>query len=276
VNKLHFKKAVEFGKTLIETCDLDPVYVAVHRAKMTQPEIARWMLAYSCLYHLAASVFLAQFKGKEFWDYLEVAAVNKNLEWPRGSERRHWRGHTSIECVNWLRQRYRLPEGAMYMWAMPNPDGTRTCEKVLHNVKETPYYGPWIAFKVADLLERVAGVDVDFTEFELGVYSEPRKGAALLWTGDAEAKITDAELNQVVTQLQDEFEKYQAPPRFDRPINVQEVETVLCKYKSYVGGHYSLGKDTLEVAHGLQNPRFQCPVVKRMSKVMEPLARHWR
>jgi Alpha-glutamyl/putrescinyl thymine pyrophosphorylase clade 2 len=276
MNKEHFEKAVAFGRTLITTGDLDPVYIAIYRTKFDRAMIARWMLAYSCLYHLAASVFIAQKKGKAFWELLQEAAVNEGLKWPRGSERRHWRGRAAVECVAWLRKRYKLPEGAADMWAMPEMNGVRSCAKVLRNVQETPYYGPWIAFKVADLLERVAGVPVDFSQFELGVYSEPRKGAALLLTGDAKSKITDAELRSVVDALQAKLGRLCAPPDNNRPVNVQEIETVLCKYKSHVGGHYPLGKDTLEVAHGLQHLSFQCAAVKRMQTVIEPMTKSWK
>jgi hypothetical protein len=45
--------------------------------------------------------------------------------------------------------------------------------------------------------------------------------------------------------------KFKAPPDFTRPVNVQEIETVFCKYKSPLKGHYPLGKDTLELHHSL-------------------------
>ena len=44
---------------------------------------------------------------------------------------------------------------------------------------------------------------------------------------------------------------YQAPPQMDRPINIQEVETILCKWKSHLNGHYPTGNDIAEVRHGL-------------------------
>jgi hypothetical protein len=43
----------------------------------------------------------------------------------------------------------------------------------------------------------------------------------------------------------------QAPPRYERRINIQEIETCLCKYHSHLGGHYEVGKDIHEVRHGL-------------------------
>jgi hypothetical protein len=276
MNQEHFSKAVAFGKQMIKTGDLDPVYIALYDSQFNTAQVARWMLAYSCLYHLAASVYISERKGQDFWNLLEKAAINEGLKWPRGSERRHWRGHSSIECVNWIRLHFKQPEEVMKDWATPTfGDGTLTCANVLHNVQQFPYYGPWISFKVADLLDRVAGVKVDFTNFELGVYSEPRKGAALLLSGDTEQKITDGELRSVTEALGKALGPLKAPPDYKRRINVQEIETVLCKYKSHVGGHYPPGKDTLEVYHGLQDERFTCKSVKRLLTIVTPLWGQW-
>jgi hypothetical protein len=34
-------------------------------------------------------------------------------------------------------------------------------------------------------------------------------------------------------------------------VNVQEIETIFCKYKSYVKGHYHVGKDIHEIREAL-------------------------
>jgi len=121
---------------------------------------------------------------------------------------------------------------------------------------------------------------VDFSQFELGVYSEPRKGAGLILTGDQEEEITDADLKLVVQELQKKLGHHNAPPwlttRKPRKVNIQEIETVLCKYKSHVNGHYEPGKDTKEVYHGLQDPKFDCALVGRMRRAVLPLMENWK
>jgi hypothetical protein len=286
MNQKHFNKMVAFGAALIETQDLDPVYVAIAGAELPRAQVKRLLLAYSCLYHLGAAAYISNFTAEDFWQELYKAAVNKDLLWPRGSERRHWRGKASVNCVEWLRDKFAQPEDAIKFWSRkldhfyfgldcrPVTGVAPTCDQVMYNVQQFPLYGPWIAFKVADLLERVLKVPVDFSQFELGVYSEPRKGAALALTGDTEAKITDRELNQVVMALlRSPLGRMKAPPGRDRSINVQEIETVLCKYKSHCGGHYELGKDTKEIAHGLSDPRWGASKLKR---AVEPLMEQWR
>lgn len=57
----------------------------------------------------------------------------------------------------------------------------------------------------------------------------------------------------------------QAPPRFDRPLNVQEAETVLCKWKSYSGGHYEIGEDVAACREGLSR-FFRCRTARRLKK----------
>lgn len=275
MNKQHFNAAVKFGTTLITTGDLDPVYIAVAEARLTKAERARWLVAYSCLYHLASSVFIAQFQGKAFWDKLYEAAVNKDLYWPRGSERRHWRGKTSIVCVEGLRTHWPKPETIAEYWC----SGV-TAYGIMKRVQEFAFFGPWISFKVADLAERVMNYPVDFSNFELGIYSEPRKGAALLLTGDQEEIITDGDLNLVAQELQKKLGQFKAPPVLStgktRKVNIQEIETVLCKYKSHVNGHYPPGKDTKEVHHGLQELKFDCTLVGRMRRAVLPLMEEWK
>jgi hypothetical protein len=283
MNQKHFNKMVAFGAALIETQDLDPVYVAIAGAGLPKARVKRLLLAYSCLYHLGAAAYISNFTTEDFWQELYKAAVNKDLLWPRGSERRHWRGKASLSCVDWLHSHFLTPEHAVDSWSQipleeecPCAGEAISCQQVFDNVQQFPLYGPWIAFKVADLLERVLEIPVDFSQFELGVYSEPRKGAALALTGDTEAKITDRELNQVVTALlRSPLGRMKAPPGRDRSINVQEIETVLCKYKSHCGGHYELGKDTREIAHGLSDPRWGATASK-LKRAVEPLMEQWR
>jgi hypothetical protein len=265
-----FNAAINFGRKLIESQDLDPVYTAIHGAGLDYDTCARLLLAYSCLYHVGASVTIGQHQGTDYWDALMVAAVNEGLKWPRGSERRHWRGQQALQTVTYLRQTYTYPEGVVDHWAA---GGDNSFEAVTDRVKEIPRYGPWIAFKMADMLERVMGIHVNFASCAMGVYKEPRAAAALILTGDAEANITDSELEGVMGKmlLPEHLGLLLAPPDFQRPINVQEIETCLCKYKSHVHGHYPLGKDTLEVLHGLKEPRWNNPITSRMVEVLEAL-----
>lgn len=268
MDSFHFPRAVAFGKALLRTRDLDPVYVAL--APLTEGERLRTVLAYSCLYHLGAAGYLGGFQGDKFWDGLAAAALNERLAWPRGAERRHWRGKAAIDAARWLREHYEKPEQVIFRWY--NGALSPTFAEISTEIRRAPSFGPWISFKVADMMERCLGLKVDFTDCNLGIYREPRAGAALLLTGDEEARITDSQLTEVTEALGAKLRKYLAPPDFKRKVNIQETETVLCKYKSHVNGHYPLGKDCREVYHAL-NPEWGALAVK-MRKELEPLCNH--
>jgi hypothetical protein len=60
------------------------------------------------------------------------------------------------------------------------------------------------------------------------------------------------------TMLKRKLGTLKAPPRFERRINIQEIETILCKWKSHINGHYFVGKDIQEIRHGLSLNRLQC------------------
>lgn len=263
---------IEFGDALLRTGDLDPVYTAISKAKLDQHTLHRLSLAYWCLYHLGAASRLAEIKQPaKFWATLREAAVNEGLRWPRGSERRHFRAAIAVTSVNSLISKYKTPSDAVAGFIGP-VQFAPTYASVAAAVQSHHGFGPWIAFKVADMSERVLGCATDFTDCHLGIYKDPRQGAAvglLEWSPHDEAReyegrcgldakpwdypITDAELKLTVDHYIQLWRKKRAkaPPTGDRLVNVQEIETIFCKYKSHLKGHYPMGKDTREIAHGL-------------------------
>lgn len=265
----------QFGRALITSGDLDPVYIAIHNApSINAPTRARLVLAYWCFYHLGLAARLAEIKApKKYWDAMMEAAINEHAEdekppFPRGGERRHYRGQQAVSSMASLISRYKTPEDAVagFYGAKKAPGEERLTFKQVYDTARTHRgFGEWIAFKVADMGERVLGYDIDFADCELGIYKDPRQGAAVAYTewqrskgatawagNDWDYPITNEQLKATVSHFVTRFKHLKAPPRGDRPINVQEVETVFCKYKSHLKGHYPLGKDTVEIGHGLE------------------------
>ena len=198
--------------------------------------LKRWCLAYWCFYSAATASRVCE--ADDFWEAMRRADLEK---WPRGAERRHFRGKTSSGAVAFLSAAYPSPESAV------DACGGTSFADVSARVRAWPFFGPWIAFKVADMLERVLGVPVDFSDCALGVYKEPAAGASLV--ASLEGLPDDVEI--VTAWLLDRLGFRKAPPRYDRPINIQEAETVLCKFKSHYKGHYPVGKDVREIRHAL-------------------------
>lgn len=265
----------EFGKELLRTGDLDPVYVTLHKAGLDQGTLHRLCLAYWCFYHLGLAAKLAEIKQpKKYWEAMLTAAVNQSnpdgsKPFPRGGERRHYRGAQAVSSMASLISLY--PKGATqavegFMGVGP----LYTYSNVSRHVMKHRGFGEWIAFKIADMSERALGYDTDFSDCHLGIYKDPRQGAAVAWFEWAhpvecgmvhpgeipngniwDYSISDKQLQDTVNHYVKVFKKFNAPGGKPRPVNVQEVETIFCKYKSHLKGHYPMGKDTREIGHGL-------------------------
>jgi hypothetical protein len=246
--------AYEFGAGLLRTNDLDPVYVAVHRAGLPRGQLNRWLLAYWCFYHVGTAGWVAAQPG--YWDALLAAARSKN--YPRSSERRYYRGRAAETSVLWLRARGLGP------LLLPILGRSWDAGPLTAHVKTWRGFGPWIAFKVADMVERLGLARVRFDAATAMYLGSPAAGAALLWEREGRPctggrPVTAWAAGRVVEELAG----YTAPPRHERPVGVQEAETVLCKWKSHLGGHYHVGKDVHEVRVALG--RFPgCPVAARL------------
>ena len=93
---------------------------------------------------------------------------------------------------------------------------------------------------MADLAERLGLAVIKFPE-DVALYEKPRDALELLG-GDPK---------QQWRRLLEHFAAFPAPPRFERPCNVQELETVACKFGSHVNGHYQIGHDIKEIRHAL-------------------------
>jgi hypothetical protein len=238
----------EFGSKLLETEDLDPVYVTLWKSDLKKAQLDRLILAYSCFYHLGAAAKISEFSGGKFWGVLKEAALNKELKWPRGSERRHFRGKAATDSVKNLADNWGKPEDVVEYW-WGRGDATSLAEFSLR-VREVRNFGPWIAFKLADIGERL-GHPISFEDCNLQIYDEPRKGAALYLYNNQDHKITKEDLSFVIEKLEVKFREFKAPPRYERKVNVQEVESILCKYKSYYNGHYKVGEDILHIRQHL-------------------------
>jgi amino acid-DNA transferase-like protein len=241
----------DFGIALIKTEDLDPVYTGLYRAKLPEAQLCRLLFSYMCFYHLGASAWLSEHEGNTYWVWMGQAAANEfspptinHGRWPRGTERRHFRGQKCIDAMRWFTERF-APEAPVRMSKM------LTTEKmIISEVSKWPMFGPWIGFKTADLIERVYGSPVQFDP-NLGLlYDSPRDALNLLATDDKFITVNH-EPEALYNNLMTYFAATKAPPRYDRYVNAQEVETILCKWGSMKSGHYWVGKDIHEIRAGL-------------------------
>jgi hypothetical protein len=235
-----------FGAELLKSLDLDPLYVILNNGNLREDQLKRWCFAYWCSYHAGVSSYLSEHEGEKFWDILHVFAVNTVMSplgetWPRGTERRHFRGEKAIKSVIWFMRKFDDPLQAV------NSLPKSTFSSLRRRVMEWPQFGPWIAFKVGDMMERVLRVPIDFSQSDIFMFDSPRE-AAELWFGEKNFQTIPKTLEFLQQHLGDTL----APPSFDRRVNLQEFETILCKWKSHLNDHYPIGKDSREILHGLE------------------------
>lgn len=256
----------QFGHELLTSGDLDPVYLMLQGLESSV--LSRFCVAYWCLYHCGAAAYIADSEDPtEFWSRLGEAASNTggaptpDGRWPRGKERRHWRGANASKSFADLFERYVKPEDFV--------EAIRTLARdTRHEPTILPFkfvdklvqshvgFGSWIAFKVGDMAEQCLGIPVDFSQAEVFMFDTPKDAARLLVKrrmgipDDAAVHIKDGAIAKVVGYLVEHFATYPAP-NGKRRVNLQEVETILCKWKSHCSGHYPLYNDIGEVTEQL-------------------------
>lgn len=271
---------VPFGEQLLASGDLDPVYIALVNSKLDIVTLKRWMLVYWTFYHCGVASYIVDAENSDqFWGRWRWAAVNVEAyptpfsgRWPRGHERRHMRGANAEKCWEAMMGRYfEAPERFVDVCV---PCEGSSCREVMKRVRDHVQFGPWIGFKVADMTERVLGVPVDFTDAEVFMFDDPRRAALLFWRLSQNlpegSKPRDEKhvLELVVHFLTTTFSDWKAPPHFDRPVGLQEVETILCKWKSHLNGHYPLNNDITEIRAGLQPWLEHSPTARRFFAAM--------
>lgn len=234
----------KFGLALLDTLDLDPLYVLLAEAEpvLGEARLKRWLLAYWCFYSAATASRIV-----EYDDFYGAMWLALDGNWPHGRERRHFRGTSAAKALRYL-VNFGKPEQVVD--AMLRGTDFQT---IAQHVQQFPLFGPWISWKIADMAERVLAQPVDFSNASLGIYRDPVQGAAYIRFKDKHHPITLEELDQVVARVTTTFADCLAPPYFDRPFNIQEAETVLCKYKAHCLWHYYPGMDIDEVAEGLEH-----------------------
>lgn len=242
-----------FGEQLVTTNDLDPVYVVVHHAGLSPGQLKRWLVAYWAFYHAGTASWAVGSSNseEEFWLNMKTAAGSK--DYPRSSERRHYRGAQAAASVEYLRSR-----GVDGLFADLGETGiTHSAAHVIETVKVWKGFGPWIAFKVADMLERLGLYKIRFG-LATTLYSSPLEGAKSLWKRERKTEppgcVGEWAVDRILSSR--ELAGLKAPPSYNRPLGYQEAETVLCKWHSYTKGSYHLGED-VEAVHKALTGKFQ-------------------
>lgn len=258
---------LDFGKTLLETGDLDPIYCALRNTGWDAATTSRFLMAYWSWYNAGSASWMAEKEGDAYWDAMMVAARNEESaptpfgeRWPRAKERRHARGSAAVKMVEHLVSLGQDPLEIVSRMISPHSDGVVPYNDVRKRVKKHYLFGEWIAFKVADMAERCMGVKVNFDNAAVFMFTDPVKAALMVWRQqqglpeNAMPRDKTAVLNGVTEWMAEQFKDMTAPPlnaQIQRKVGLQEVETILCKWKSHMGGHYPVLNDIHEIGLAL-------------------------
>lgn len=279
--------ATEFGSRLVVTGDLDPIYTMLNAANLPAPILKRWVLAYWMFYHAGVSSLIANAPSNMFWSMVWRAQEEK---WPRGTERRHFKAENSRKSITWLQTVFPTAESAVE-WVSAwdhrklsrdlgyNVGDTRF-EEILRRAQTWVGFGPWIAFKIADMVDAVLHVPVSFDNAVPYFFDDPIVGAWLVANQVALGAYTPEELPEMARYARalvksmprtervgivqeaanllkaGPLGKLRSPTDPYRLLQIQEYETIFCKYKSHLNGHYPVGKDTAEIMHVLSDTRW--------------------
>lgn len=247
----------EFGRRLLEIGDLDPLYIGLYGMRAHR-ELPPFLLSYWCFYHIGAASHMADQHRrslKAYWETMRIAAQNEEptphgTRWPRAAERRHFRGKKCVDAIVRIQREFIMP--AHFVETLR----ASKAAEVVGLAKKRPMFGDWSAFKIADMMERTIGHPVSFDEADVLMFDAPRQGALMLCERELEDETRGLpEIERIRTalaHLKSELGGITAPGGPARPLGIQEFETILCKWKSHLNGHYPIGKDIRELRQHLE------------------------
>lgn len=237
----------DFSYRLITTQDLDPDYLFLREILNGEPLFNKitWLQHKVFIYDTASE-----------YNHLMRNVPLDSLRY--GAERNKNRNRTYKQLPIFL-EKFKLED-------MP-----KEYTEARRYLKEFPGMGDWASWKFCDLLERVADVEIDFSKVDFReAYDFPLRGLCRVngQTDDfvATLKKNDDLYHHYIYNAQHilgtDVMELEPPPKKGRTVNIQEIETCLCKYHSYLSGHYTIGKDTLHLYHRLKAENIYPGIVK--------------
>lgn len=254
-------KIEEFGKHLLSSGDLDPVYIALNKCQFSEPVRNRWLTAYCAFYSAGFASYASEREGNDFWNTLMEAARNETptpygARWPRASERRHFRGGQAIAAIEAWKNTYPShPERMMEYIA----EGAPYFEEVLSRARSFRSVGTWMGFKLVDLVDACMGRDIEQTNLTYFFYDTPKKSLFRQWrenmgySENVQPKNEQEVIQAMVNWLAGELKDYTIPHKPGKPLDMFCIETIFCKHQSHLNGHYPLYNDIDEITHGLES-----------------------
>jgi hypothetical protein len=262
---------VPFGQQLLRTGDLDPVYLALRGTSLKRPQLDRWLIAYWYFYDCGFASYASERTGRDFWQLLSIAAVNTDPcpvggRWPRGPERRHFRGPKAVSAIRWLEDHYQdRPEGMVEYIVR----GGTHINDVIQRATVHPMCGRWVGFKIADMVDAVLGERVEQDDLAAFLYDTVRE--SIQWNYEDGVILPPPnnadKFEYGMAWLGKQLKDCRIPHKPQSPPDWFSLETVFCKHLSHLRGHYPLYHDTVEIVRRL-------PPWTRVSPTAASFAQH--
>ena len=235
----------EFSQILIESGDLDPDYIFMFRVfeklKMEPKTKERWVVLKSAIYDSTSE--------------LEVLLENAELETIKYGNERRKQKRSAKKNIESLQE---------FVDSIGGFSGLPKKAEAAGQALQTVFgIGPWASWKVLDLCETVLGVPIDFSSIDFRkAYEFPLRG--LLMINELPEKAEILNNNDVYKICMDRAKKLlvrtselKSRPQLKRKINLQEIETCLCKYHSYIHGHYKPSQDLNHIKARLMSSSYR-------------------
>lgn len=240
----------QFAKEIVTSQDLDPDYYFLSQVfkklNLSDEERARWIVLKTVVYNSCseAEIFfsLRSFEDVEY-----------------GAERRKHKRYAQRFYDSFKNHAIGRSASVARFFKHLNTDATYS----LQALQKIDGVGPWASWKCLDLCERVLDIPINFTTVDFRVaYEYPLKGILMLSDITEDVKLLQSDLiyqkclNSAVIQI-GKARELMAPPSRNRRLNLQEYETIFCKYHSYLHGHYEPGEDLARLRKRITSSPFE-------------------
>jgi hypothetical protein len=242
----------EFGKHMLDSEDIDPIYPVLRQLisdlELGRPQ-AEWLVVLYLAYYEITSALTA-FRAHPDPDDRSICGDLTTLKLPTGIERRGLRQPhlMAAHLESWLSRfdgrGFFTPAQEWFANDLYFNDGVLD-----QYIQGVAYNGRWASYKAREVVHKVLGYPNAAADAGHEGSSGPRKGLTLFFP---EVKGNGP---RAIEQLDEQTDVLMRATRAHGvEVNVEEVETLLCDFKSLAHGRYYVGHDTDLMLEGILRP----------------------
>lgn len=224
---------------MVETNEMDPVYPVlkeIGRLLSLDPESLTWLIHVYVAYYDMGSA-LRCYESNPEPKVPETPILGLFCATERRGHRDPYRFRPHFESLVSIAEN----NGGLYRWISKyvGSDPERSWNSVCVALEAIHGNGRWAAYKIAEMLQKVADLPIQAPDMGHANSTGPRDGLAYLYSDLPSGNRSEdiAKLDAVSEDLVDRLSKRGVVAK------IEEVETSLCGLKSLINGHYYIGAD---------------------------------